>query len=223
VLPRGPEPPEEPAGKPAGDVAPHDPAAAVPNLAALPVGAIARDCDPDGASIELQPDRGPPLLDRLGPRGGDLASGEPTSEVDEMRTEVEQGVPRADVGIPGGAFVGELERQGEWPRGRNTRLETLQRGLEAAVEPDPGVRLEPGELPRLAGVGGGRLLDEDRQPRLRGEGGVATTSASGPASATSASRESKAGTPGATAAQRAGSMSATATSSTPAARASAGM
>ena len=106
-----------------------------------------------------------------------LDSGQPANEVQGVWADVEQERVVAAVRAPSAAAV---EAQAQLDRTRRDLLPNRQEpGLEAAVERDERSRLELEQPHRLARGSSRRLLDQRRQPRLRGLRGHLDVSADG--------------------------------------------
>ena len=81
-------------------------------------------------------------------------------QIDDVWAEVQQGVVVHLLRRPALPTVPKLQTQPEFPTGRSRPAHRLETWVEAAVEPQPHPRAEPGERLGTRDVGGRRLLHE---------------------------------------------------------------
>jgi hypothetical protein len=101
------------------------------------------------------------------PRALDLVAGDPTGEVDEMRPEIVEDVVGDDIWAPRASVIAQLEVQVDALLTARQLPQAQEPGIESPVEPDPRRWNERRERGSLLRIGRGRLLDKDRQPRVR--------------------------------------------------------
>src|SRR4029079_18125577 len=111
-------------------------AVAVPDLDAFVVQPVGGAPDAGTGGTELQVERGPLRSDARPAYPRDVRARDPACEVDEVRTEVEQGVVAHGVRAPPAPAVRDLRGHRDLGPGRGGGAQARDRRVEAPVEGD---------------------------------------------------------------------------------------